>query len=100
MTEPGEPFNLKSKLYALSARAFVLAQDVERDRACASACKEEVMTLFQELDELRDAVRADPDRSLSQALSEAIADITYVLSGATAPMSMRLAYHVRAREAP
>lgn len=96
-TTPG-PGDLKPGLYALSARAFALAQEVEADPALAPSRKAGAMALFQEIDELREAIRAHPDRSLAREMSEAIADITYTLSGATAPMSMRLAYHVRARE--
>ncbi len=95
-TPPGD--DLHARLYALSGRAFSLAQEIETSPALAPARKEDAMALFQEVDALREAVRAHPDRSLSQAMSEAIVDITYVLSGGTAPLSMRLAYHVRSRE--
>lgn len=90
--------DLHARLYALSGRAFALAQEIEASPALAPSRKEDAMALFQEIDALREAVRVNPDRSLSQAMSEAIVDITYVLSGGTAPLSMRLAYHVRSRE--
>jgi len=94
---PTDPGQLASRVYALSGRAFELAQDVARGEAPPDA-SDEARRVRVELLDLNDAIDAAADQTLRSARSEAIVDLNYVMSGGKAPYSLRLAQVLGPRE--
>jgi hypothetical protein len=94
---PTYPGQLSSRVYALSGRAFELAQDVARGEAPPDG-PDEARRLRVDLLDLNDAIDAAADPTLRSARSEAIVDLNYVMSDGKAPYSLRLAQVLGPRE--
>jgi hypothetical protein len=94
-TASGDAADLTETIYELSDKAFGLARGVAGGEPLSPDGTRETLALREQLQCLGPAVRQAPDPTLRSALSEAIVDVTYALSGGTAPLSLRMAQLIR-----